>query len=135
MYTLLHYLSVSKIQILSTSAICLFNTQQNFIDWRKDDKTFIIGISIYCNKCNFSTLQLHLRVKTSILLVIAASVVTAGVSLLGVLPLDAAGPAATERRLEAEVNVLLGIQTDDEGRDVDNLTGNKIITDVNISLT
>ena len=96
-------------------------------------KDYMIRILIYCNKCNFSTLQLHLmRVKTSILLVIAATIVTAGVSLLGVLPLDAAGPAATERRLEAEVNVLLGIQADDEGRDVDNLAGNKIIIDVNI---
>ena len=82
-------------------------------------------IFIYCNKCSFSTLQLHpTRVRTSILLVIAATVVTAGVTLLGVLPLDAARPAATEGRLEAEVNVLLGVQTDDEGRDVDNLMEN-----------
>ena len=82
-------------------------------------------IFIYCNKCSFSTLQLHpTRVRTSILLVIAATVVTAGIALLGVLPLDAAGPAATEGRLEAEVNVLLGVQTDDEGRYVDNLMEN-----------
>ena len=82
-------------------------------------------IFIYCNKCSFSTLQLHpTRVRTSILLVIAATVVTAGIALLGVLPLDAARPAATEGRLEAEVNVLLGVQTDDEGRDVDNLMEN-----------
>ena len=59
--------------------------------------------------------------EASILLVIAATVVT-GVSLLGVLPLDAAGPATAERRLEAEVNVLLGIQADNEGRNVDNLS-------------
>jgi len=41
-------------------------------------------------------------------------VVTAGVtviSLLGVLPLDTARPAASEWRLQAEVNVLLGVQT------------------------
>jgi len=41
-------------------------------------------------------------------------VVTAGVtviSLLGVLPLDTARPATSEWRLEAEVNVLLGVQT------------------------
>ena len=82
-------------------------------------------IFIYCNKCSFSTLQLHpTRVRTYILLVIAATVVTAGIALLGVLPLDAAGPAATEGRLEAEVNVLLGVQTNDEGRDVDNLMEN-----------
>jgi len=40
-------------------------------------------------------------------------VVTAGVtviSLLGVLPLDTARPATSEWRLEAEVNVLLGVQ-------------------------
>jgi len=41
-------------------------------------------------------------------------VITAGVtviSLLGVLPLDTARPATSEWRLEAEVNVLLGVQT------------------------
>jgi len=41
-------------------------------------------------------------------------VVTAGVtviSLLGVLPLDTTRPATSEWRLEAEVNVLLGVQT------------------------
>jgi len=41
-------------------------------------------------------------------------VVTAGVtviSLLGVLPLDTARPATSEWRLQAEVNVLLGVQT------------------------
>jgi hypothetical protein len=30
-------------------------------------------------------------------------------------------PAATEGRLEAEVNVFLGVQTDQEGRNVHNL--------------
>jgi len=41
-------------------------------------------------------------------------VVTAGVtviSLLGVLPLDTARPATSEWRLQAEVNVLLRVQT------------------------
>ena len=71
------------------------------------------------------TLQLSLESdRISILLVIAAGV-TASISLLGVLPLDAARPAATERRLETEVNVLLRIQTDDERGNVDNLIGEK----------
>ena len=35
-------------------------------------------------------------------------------ALLGVLPLNTAGSTSAERRLQAEVNVLLGIQPDDE---------------------
>jgi hypothetical protein len=45
------------------------------------------------------------------------------VTLLGVLPLDAAGPAAAEGRLEAEVDVLLAVQADDEAGHVDHLRG------------
>ena len=47
-------------------------------------------------------------------LLIVAAVSISGVALLGVLPLDTARPATSEGRLQAEVNVLLGIQTDDE---------------------
>ncbi len=43
------------------------------------------------------------------------------VSLLGVAPLDSAGPAAAERGLEREVDVFLAVQTDDEAGDVDDL--------------
>merc|ERR1712173_197039 len=44
-----------------------------------------------------------------------------GRTLLGVLPLDTTGTSTSEGRLEAEVNVLLRVEPDDEGRDVDNL--------------
>ena len=41
--------------------------------------------------------------------------IISGISaLLGVLPFDTSWPPTTERRLQAEVNVLLGIQPDDE---------------------
>ena len=55
------------------------------------------------------------------LILIAASVISASLALLGVLPLDTSRSAASEWRLEAEVDVLLGIQTDNEGGNVDNL--------------
>lgn len=40
---------------------------------------------------------------------------------LGLLSADTAGSAATEGRSESEVNVLLGVETDDEGGNVDDL--------------
>lgn len=40
---------------------------------------------------------------------------------LGLLPPDAAGPATAEGRRERKVDVLLGVEADDEGRDVDDL--------------
>ena len=43
------------------------------------------------------------------------------ISLFGVLPLDTSWSASTEWRLEAEVNVLLGVQADDEWWDIDDL--------------
>merc|ERR1712235_111423 len=54
-------------------------------------------------------------------LVLVAAVAVSGLALLGVLPLDAARPAATEGRLQAEIDVLLGVEADNEGGDVDDL--------------
>ena len=48
-------------------------------------------------------------------------VTAAALALLGVLPLDTAGPAAAEGRLQGEINVLLGIQADNERRNIHNL--------------
>jgi len=48
-------------------------------------------------------------------------IIILGISLLGVLPLDAAGTSSSEGRLEAEVNVLLGVQADNERGHVHNL--------------
>jgi len=53
------------------------------------------------------------------LILITASITSTSLALLGVLPLDTSWSASTEWRLEAEVNVLLGVQADDEGWDVD----------------
>lgn len=53
-------------------------------------------------------------------LIISGIIATAG-ALLGVLPLDAASTATSEGRLEAEVDVLLAVQTHDEGRNVHDL--------------
>ena len=55
------------------------------------------------------------------LILIAASVISTSLTLLGVLPLDTSWSASSEWRLQGEVNVLLGVQADNEGRDVDNL--------------
>ena len=48
-------------------------------------------------------------------------VLLSGVALLGVLPLDATGAAAAERRLQREVDVLLRVQTHNEAGNVDDL--------------
>jgi hypothetical protein len=53
-----------------------------------------------------------------ILLLLVAVALLGG---LGLLPPDAAGAAATERRGQGKVNVLLGVETDDEGGHVDDL--------------
>lgn len=54
-----------------------------------------------------------------LLLVIASASPT--LALLGVLPLDSAWAATPIRGAEGEVDVLLGVQADNEGRDVHHL--------------
>ena len=58
---------------------------------------------------------MHLLV---ILLLIAILALLGG---LGLLSADTAGTTTTEWRGQGEVDVLLGVETDDEGRDVDDL--------------
>jgi len=55
--------------------------------------------------------------QSNLLVGVRASVIT----LLGVLPLNTARPATSEGRLEAEVNVLLGIQAHNEAGHIDHL--------------
>lgn len=61
---------------------------------------------------------MHLLV---ILLLLAISTALGG---LGLLSADTTRAAATEWRVQGEVNVLLGVETDDERRNVDNLLAN-----------
>merc|ERR1712038_1485141 len=63
----------------------------------------------------------HLLNAPLISLLIVAAISISGVALLSVLPLDTARPAATEGRLQAEIDVLLGVEADNEGGDVDDL--------------
>ena len=62
------------------------------------------------------------------LLLVITSIITL-LSGLGLLSSDTTGASATEGRGEGEVNVLLGVETNDEGRDVDDL-----LADANVSL-
>ena len=68
----------------------------------------------------FPTVLLQLdkvrRARSSLVVLLVSAV-----SLLGVLPLHTSRAAATERRLEAEVDVLLGVQADDERGNVHDL--------------
>jgi hypothetical protein len=59
--------------------------------------------------------MMHLLVILLLLLALTA------LSSLGLLSADTAGAAATEGRGQGEVDVLLGVETDDEGRHVDDL--------------
>ena len=76
---------------------------------------------------SYDTAGIHSRFESSwgvyfLVLILVIIIVTAtALALLGVLPLDTAGPAAAEGRLEGEVNVLLGVQTDNERRNIHDL--------------
>lgn len=56
-----------------------------------------------------------------LLFLLLLTIVTATLSGLGLLSADTAGAAATEGRGQGEVNVLLGVETDNEGGHVDDL--------------
>jgi len=55
-------------------------------------------------------------------------VITAFSAGLGTLSLDATGTATTIGRGQSEINMLLGVQTDNEGGNVDNLLANTDVT-------
>lgn len=63
-----------------------------------------------------------------LLFLLLLTIVTATLSGLGLLSADTARTATTEGRGQGEVNVLLGVQTDDEGRHVDDLLANTDVT-------
>merc|ERR1719356_185027 len=62
------------------------------------------------------------------LFVILIFIAVTALALLGVSPLDAAGSAATEWRLEAEVDVLLRVKSHNEAGHVHNLLSNSDVT-------
>ena len=63
-----------------------------------------------------------------VLLLVVTALTTGG--RLGPLPLDTTGSSTTIRRLQGVVNVLLRVETNDEGWDVDDL-----LADSDVSLT
>lgn len=56
-----------------------------------------------------------------LLLLLLLTLATATLGSLGLLSADTTGAAATEGRSQGEVDVLLGVETDHEGRNVDDL--------------
>ncbi len=63
------------------------------------------------------------------LLLFLLSIVTTlllGLGSLGLLPPDTAGTPSTEGRREREIDVLLGVEADDEGWDVDDLLADAV---------
>jgi hypothetical protein len=71
----------------------------------------------------------------SLLLVLLASiVVTTLLGGLGLLPPDTTGTAATEWRGQGEVDVLLGVEADHEGGDVDDLLADTVVVSRVISI-
>lgn len=63
------------------------------------------------------------RRRSLVLLVIITTLLLLG-SSRGTLALDTTGAASTVGRSKSEVDVLLRVETDDEGRDVDDLLAN-----------
>ena len=57
----------------------------------------------------------------NLLVILSLIVTTLGLTSLGLLSANTAGTTATEGRGQAEVDVLLGVETDHEGGDVDGL--------------
>ena len=66
------------------------------------------------------------RCANHLLFVLRIAILITLVGSAGLLSPDAAGTPATERRGQREVDVLLGVETDDEGRDVDDLLANAV---------
>jgi len=50
-----------------------------------------------------------------------SGIITSGIALLSILPLDTARPATAEGRLQTEVDVLLRVEANDEGWNVNHL--------------
>lgn len=72
--------------------------------------------------CPTPVIHESLLLTGNLLLVLLASIViTTLLGGLGLLPPDTAGTTATEWRGQGEVDVLLGVEADHEGRNVDNL--------------
>ena len=63
---------------------------------------------------------------SNLLLFLLALVVTALLGGLGLLPPHTARTATTEGRGQGEVDVLLGVETDDEGGNVDDLLADTV---------
>ena len=61
-----------------------------------------------------------------LLVLLASIVVTTLLGGLGLLPPDTTGAATTKWRGEGEVDVLLGVETNDEGWDVDDLLADAV---------
>lgn len=76
--------------------------------------------TIHTRQRKKKTLERRRRRWTSSSLVILLSV-SAALSLAQVLPLDASGTAATERRSQRKIDVLLRIQADQEARNIHQL--------------
>merc|ERR1719334_5173 len=68
--------------------------------------------------------MLFKSVPVPFLFFIIVILVAAARSLLGVLPLDTSRPSTAEGRLQGEVNVFLGVESDDERGNIDNLLPN-----------
>jgi len=62
-----------------------------------------------------------------LLLLLLTTLLILGLGCLGLLSPHTTGTASTERRGESKVNVLLGVETDDEGRNVDDLLADAMI--------
>lgn len=68
--------------------------------------------------------DIHTSARRLLLILLLLGIITALLSGLGLLSPVATGAATTEGRVQGEVNVLLGVETDDERRNVDDLLAN-----------
>jgi hypothetical protein len=85
-------------------------------------------LEYFMQSCRTPVIRESFLLRRNLLLVLLSGIiVTTLLGGLGLLPPDTTGTAAAEWRGQSEVNVLLGVEADHEGGDVDDLLADTVV--------
>jgi hypothetical protein len=85
-------------------------------------------LECFMQSCRTPVIRESFLLRRNLLLVLLSGIiVTTLLGSLGLLPPDTTGTAAAEWRGQSEVNVLLGVEADHEGGDVDDLLADTVV--------